>query len=257
MSIETIAQKLRNSAASATAIPPIRSHLPELDVEVAYKIQSVNTKVALEAGREIVGYKIGLTSAAVQRQLGVDQPDYGVLFADMQIGDAGEIDITGLISPRIEAEVAFVLGSAIENEDFSRDELVAAIDFAVPALEIADSRIKDWDINIVDTVADNASSGRFVLGSERRLLSEIDLELCGMVLERNGEAVAHGCGAACMGNPLNAAEWLVRTMLRQGLPVAAGNIILSGALGPMVSFDARCAYRARIGGLGEVAAQAG
>lgn len=152
----------------------------------------------------------------------------------------------------MEAEIAFVLGTDLTDERVTTVDLLRAVDHVLPAIEIVDSRIAGWDISIVDTVADNASSGLFVLGTTPRRLADVDLRLCGMVLEHAGEPVSVGAGAACLGNPLHALEWLVRTMARAGDPLRAGDVVLSGALGPMVPVTPGAAYEARISGLGSV-----
>ena len=205
-----------------------------------------------DRGERRVGAKIGLTSRAVQENFGVYQPDFGVLIDDMAVGDGVEVAIDRLLQPRVEAEIAFVLGADLPEERVTTVDLIRAVDHVLPAIEIVDSRIAGWDISIVDTVADNASSGLFVLGTTPRRLADVDLRLCGMVLEHAGEPVSVGAGAACLGNPLHAVEWLAGTMARAGDPLRAGDVVLSGALGPMVPVTPGAAYEARISGLGSV-----
>lgn len=250
--IEQAAARLRHAAQTGRTCEPVSPLLPPDDIEAAYAVQEVNTRAGLAAGRRLVGRKIGLTSAAVQRQLGVDQPDYGMLFADMAVDDGAEIAAGLVLQPRIEAEVALVLERDLPSERNSFADVIAATAFALPCLEIVGSRIADWKIGIVDTIADNASSGAFVLGSSPRPLSSLDLRLCGMVLEKNGEPVSTGVGQACLGNPLNAARWLADMMARAGRPLCAGDIILTGALGPMAPVAAGDVIDARINGLGRV-----
>lgn len=204
----------------------------------AYAVQEVNTLIALEQGRRLVGRKIGLTSTAVQQQLGVDQPDFGMLFADMEYRDGAKIDSKRLIQPKIEGEIAFVLKHDLLRADTTLSELIQAIDYVLPALEIVDSAIADWKITLVDTVADNASSGLYVLGSTPVHLSKIDLSLEGMILEKNGQYASIGVGAACLGSPLESCLWLARKMAEYGRPLLAGDVMLSGALGPMVKVEA-------------------
>jgi 2-keto-4-pentenoate hydratase len=210
--------------------------------------------VRLAHGARRTGCKIGLTARPVQRQLGVDQPDFGVLFDDMALGDGEPIRTSRLQQPKVEVEVAFVLGSDIAHERPGVVDVIDAIEYALPAIEIVGSRIADWNIRFVDTVADNASSCAYVLGSAPRRLGDFDHRLCGAVLERRGEAVAAGAGAACLGNPLNAVAWLARTMTRLGSPLRAGDLVLSGALAPMVAVRAGDVFEARINGLGSVRA---
>jgi 2-keto-4-pentenoate hydratase len=251
--ISELAERLRASYA-AEPIPPIRDELPAGDAEIAYRVQEVNTEHWLAGGRRLVGRKIGLTSAAVQRQLGVDQPDFGMLFADMSIDAGAEVAAGALLQPRVEAEIAFVLGRGLDAAEPTLADLLLAVDYALPAIEIVDSRIAGWDISITDTVADNASSGMFVLGTTPRRLDDpaLDLRLAGMVLERHGEPLVFGAGAACLGHPLHALRWLAATMVRVGRPLAAGDVVLSGALGPMVPARPGDRFEARISGLGTV-----
>ena len=218
----------------------------------AYAVQEINTQRALAEGRRLSGRKIGLTSLAVQQQLGVDQPDFGMLFADMEYQDGGDIDIGRLIQPKVEGEIAFVLGRELPHADTTLSELMRAVDHVLPALEIVDSVIQDWKITLVDTVADNASSGCYVLGKTPTLLSSLDLSLEGMVLEKNNSQAAIGVGAACMGNPLDACLWLARIMAEAGRPLQAGDVLLSGALGPMVPVQSGDHLRLRLSRLGEV-----
>jgi 2-keto-4-pentenoate hydratase len=225
------------------------------DVDAAYAIQDEGTKEAILQGRRPVGRKIGLTSAAVQAQMGVDQPDYGMLFADMEYADGATIPAGLLIQPKVEAEIAFVLGEDLLNVDVTSAQLIGAIDYALPAIEIVDSRIVDWKIGIFDTIADNASSGLYVLGSRPVKLADFDVRLCGMVMERAGQAVSFGVGAACMGNPLISSLWLARRMAQVGRPLCKGDVILSGALGPMVAAHPGDTFRVSINGLGEVNTQ--
>ena len=251
---QTIATELREIYQSRQYCAPIRTRLPDNDVAGAYAIQDINTDHWLRAGRRLVGRKIGLTSRAVQDQLGVNQPDYGMLFADMCYADGETIPCERLQQPKIEGEVAFVLGTGLDGDSLTIADVMAAVDYAVPSFEVVGSRIKDWKIGIVDTIADNASSGVFVLGTEARKLSEFDLRLCGAVVARKGEPVSTGAGAACLGNPLNATLWLARKMVEVGRPLRGGDIVLSGALGPMVNAQPGDAFTLRISGLGSVRA---
>jgi 2-keto-4-pentenoate hydratase len=248
------AKCIRDAYATGTPCAPVRDLLPDGDIEAAYAVQEENTKKWVAEGRTLVGRKIGLTSAAIQNQLGVDQPDYGMLFADMSVTNGDEVATGRLLQARIEAEIAFVLGDDLNADRLTTVDLINAIDYALPAIEIVDSRISEWDIRLTDTIADNASSGLFVLGDSPRNLSEIDLQLCDMVVDRRGETVSIGTGAACMGNPLNATRWLAETMARAGRPLSAGDIVLSGGLGPMVTAEPGDVFEARISGLGSVTA---
>lgn len=251
--IETTANALIAAGRDRAAVAPIAADFGNsADIDRAYAVQDVVTKAAIGQGRRLVGRKIGLTSKAVQAQMGVDQPDYGMLFADMEYADGDTIPAGLLIQPKVEAEIAFVLGRDLLAEDVTTAELMGAIDYALPAIEIVDSRIRDWKIGIFDTIADNASSGLYVLGSRPVQLSNFDLRLCGMVMERMGQPVSFGVGAACMGNPLIASLWLARRMAKVGRPLMAGDVILSGALGPMVAARPGDTFRVSINGLGVV-----
>ncbi|MEV0395952.1 2-keto-4-pentenoate hydratase [Polymorphospora rubra] len=251
--VDDAAALLRGAYETGTPVPPLRDAvLPVGDVDAAYAVQQAQVADWLAAGRRRVGAKVGLTSPVVQQAFGVYQPDFGVLFADMAVPDGGEVDLGGLIQPRVEAEVAFVLGADLPFERVTVADVVRATDHILPAVEIVDSRIAGWDISIVDTVADNASSGLFVLGNQPRRLSDVDLRVAGMVLEHAGEPVSVGAGAACLGNPVHAVAWLAQTLAAAGSPLAAGDVVLSGALGPMVSVTPGAAYEARISGLGSV-----
>ncbi len=251
MSPEQIAGRLRD-AYRGPPVPPLRDGLSVNDIDGADAVQAINTRYWSAAGRRIVGRKVGLTAKAVQAQLGVDQPDFGVLFDDMATPDGGVLLAGAVLQPRVEAEVAFVMAAAITDPKAPVEQVRTAIGTAVAAIEIVDSRIADWKISFADTVADNGSSAFFVLGSERRPLDGLDLWSSGMVLEINGAVASLGAGAACLGHPLEAVAWLARTLAARGDPQRAGDIVLSGALGPMVAIKPGERVRATIGGLGSV-----
>jgi 2-keto-4-pentenoate hydratase len=253
-SIQTAADQLFHAGRNNAPCAPIRTLLADGDLEAAYAVQALNTKRALAAGRRLVGRKIGLTSLAVQKQLGVGQPDYGMLFADMARGDAEDISLLDVLQPKVEAEIAFILGRDLPHEQLTAADLFRAIEYAVPAIEIVGSRVANWDIRITDTIADNASSGLYVLGSRPVKISDFDPRLCGMVMEKAGEPVSVGAGAACLGSPLNAALWLAKIMAKVGQPLSAGDTILSGALGPMAAVQPGDVFDVRIEGLGAVRA---
>lgn len=251
--IEGIAGAIR-AAYVTTPIPPIRTQLIFHEVDTAYQIQEANTLFWQSVGRRIIGCKIGLTSPAVQKQLRVNQPDFGILFADMQVPENEAISLTRVLQPRIEAEVAFELGRDIDSPEPTVSDIVSATASIMPALEIVGSRIRNWDISIVDTIADNASSGLFVLGSPRRSLDELDLREVVMKMKRRSDVVSEGRGAACLDNPLNAVAWLAGELGRRGRPLRAGDIVLSGALGPMVQVMPGDKFEASISELGTVSA---
>ncbi|KWF29931.1 2-keto-4-pentenoate hydratase [Burkholderia pseudomultivorans] len=252
--IQQVADRLRRAESSGDFIEPLHRTNAALSIDEAYAIQQINIQRRINAGSRRVGCKVGLTSAAVQRQLGVDQPDFGVLLDDMAYDDRETVPWSALSQPKIEAEVAFVIGRDIASDKPGHLDLLNAIEYVLPALEIVGSRIRDWEIGIVDTIADNASSSAFVLGNRPVKLSDVDLRLCGMVTERRGEVVSLGVGAACMGHPVNALVWLARTMAARGVPLRAGDVVLSGALGPMVNVRPGDVFDAQIQGLGAVRA---
>ncbi|OWW21641.1 2-keto-4-pentenoate hydratase [Noviherbaspirillum denitrificans] len=252
LNAEAAAALLQSAAASGKPIAPLRERLVQADMEGAYAIQEINTRSGLARGRRLAGRKIGLTSRAVQAQLGVDQPDFGMLFADMAVGDAEPVALSRLIQPKVEAEVALVIGRDLDCERHTFADILRATEFALPAIEIVDSRIEDWNIRFADTVADNASSGLFVLGGRPVKLSDFDIAACAMEMKRGEETVSRGNGRACLGSPLNAAVWLADVMVRCGRPLQAGDIVLTGALGPMVTVKAGDRFDVAIEGLGAV-----
>jgi 2-keto-4-pentenoate hydratase len=252
--VQALARRIRDAYDTGQPCPPLRAELQPGDIDAAYAIQQANTDFWLKAGRRLVGRKIGLTAKTVQRQLGVDQPDYGMLFADMLIGDGEEIPLERALQPRVEAEVALVLERDLAHEQPTVADVIMATAYAVPSIEVVGSRIANWDIKIQDTIADNASGALFVLGGPPRRLEGLDLRLCGMVMERRGEQISLGAGAACLGNPLNAAAWLARKMVEVGMPLRAGDVIMTGALGPMAAVAPGDVVEAKISGLGTVRA---
>jgi 2-keto-4-pentenoate hydratase len=251
------AEQLREARMRRQACAPIKDRFGIAGATDAYVVQNVNTQYWVENGRKIVGRKIGLTSNAVQAQMGVSQPDFGTLFADMEYSSGAEIGPDLLIQPRAEAEIAFQLGQDILDPAIPLGLFIRALDAAYASIEIVDSAIADWQIAFEDTVADNASSGVYVLSTDPISPRQTDLRLAGMVMERNGELVSLGAGAACLGHPAMAAHWLAKTMAAFGEPLHAGDIILSGALGPMVSMAPGDMISVEIGGVGSVRARLG
>jgi 2-keto-4-pentenoate hydratase len=248
--VEEIANSLWEAHTHKSTIAPIREQIGETDLGTAYAIQKRNTDRRVANGEVILGKKIGLTSFAVQKQLGVDQPDYGILFNTMEVKD-GKLAYSELVQPKAEAEIAFVLGEDLDG-DFNITDLIDAIAYATVSIEIVGSRVADWNIRITDTIADNASASHYILGDTQVSLDDLDLVGCQMKMTKNGELASEGSGAACMDNPLNAALWLAKTMATQGSPLRKGEVLLSGALGPMVPIVQGDVFEASIDGLGSV-----
>jgi 2-keto-4-pentenoate hydratase len=244
--------RLRAAAADGRPCLPVRDLIGATDVEAAYAVQALNNRDRLVAGAVVVGRKIGLTSEVVQRQLGVDQPDFGVLFADMEVPDGGVASMSRLLQPKVEAEIAFGLAADLAEGDLDDEQVRAAVAWAAPALEIVDSRVAGWDISFADTVADNASSGLYVIGAPQVDLATIDPVTVEMAMTLNGVEVSVGRGSASLGDPLVALAWLARTARDFGDPLRAGQVVLSGALGPMVAVAAGDAVTATISTLGSV-----
>jgi 2-keto-4-pentenoate hydratase len=251
---ELAALRLGGARTGRRTCVPVRDLLPAGDVAAAYAVQDAQISQRVAAGARVVGRKIGLTNPAVQRQLGVDQPDFGVLLDDMDCSTAGPISMALLLQPKIEAEIAFVLARDLDGRSISARDVKAATAHVVAALEIVDSRIANWNIAIVDTVADNASSGLFVLGEQEQPLGDLDLRALTMTMWRGEDVVSAGSGADCLGDPLAAVAWLANTVRDYGRPLRAGEVVLSGALGPMVPVAAGDEFRAEIDGIGAVSA---
>ena len=249
--IDKAAMALRQAHETNLAISPLRDDYT-LTMDNAYAIQDMNTQKWLNDGRILSGRKIGVTSKAVQEMLGVDQPDYGMLFSDMAYADGETISLSRTMQPRLEGEIAFFLGKDLNQPGITMAEVISAVEYAVAAIEIIDSRIADWNIGIMDSIADNASSGLYVLGSRPVKLDAFDHHNCEMSIEHNGQIVSSGIGAACLGNPLSACLWLAKKMAEVGRPLKAGDLVLSGALGPIVPVEANQTYILQIEGLGRV-----
>lgn len=252
IAIGEAAARLSASKESRRPCAPVRDLIGADNIAAAYAVQDRLTEVALAGRRHLIGRKIGLTARSVQRQLGVDQPDYGMLFADMEVACGEELPAADLLQPKCEAEIAFLLATDLDDERLTTADVILGIEWVLPAIEIVDSRVAGWDIAIADTIADNASAGRFVLGHTPRRIDQVDLIGCGMVMERNGEVVSTGAGIACLGSPLNATLWLAKRMAAVGRPLRRGDIVLSGALGPMVTAQPGDSFEARINGIGSV-----
>jgi 2-keto-4-pentenoate hydratase len=248
------AARLQEAADSRIPCAPVRDLLGDSDIGLAYQVQTRLIDHRVKQGARAVGRKIGLTSQAVQEQLGVSQPDFGVLFADMRCSRDGVVPMARLLQPRAEVEIAFVLAADLDDDDLDIGRVRECVGYAVAALEIVDSRVRDWDIAITDTVADNASSGMFVLGSTSVRLDDFEPAEAEMRMTKDGSPASSGTGRACLGDPLEALLWLARTARKYGAPLRRGDVVLSGALGPMVAVSAGSRIDAEISGLGQVSA---
>tara|TARA_R110001583_G_scaffold168885_2_gene321751 strand:- start:2197 stop:2979 length:783 start_codon:yes stop_codon:yes gene_type:complete len=248
--IETLGDELYHAMTTQTVVEPLTNRHPDITIENAYHIQQRMLSRRLQAGERIVGKKIGVTSAAVMNMLGVYQPDFGYLLDGMIYNGGESIDANTLIQPKAEGEIAFLLKKDLLGPGISNADVLAATECVMPCFEIVDSRIRDWKIEIQDTVADNASCGVFVLGDCAVDSRRIDLYSCGMVMEKNGDIIATGAGAAALGSPVNAVAWLANTLGHLGIGLKAGEIILSGALAAMAPAKAGDNFRMSIGGLG-------
>jgi 2-keto-4-pentenoate hydratase len=265
--VQAAVDRLAQAQASRVPCAPVRDLIGTDDLPAAYSVQQGLVQGRLATGVTVVGRKIGATSKAVQDQLGVDQPDFGYLLSDMDVSHGAApggrpISMRTLLQPRVEAEVAFRLGRDIDvpEEEITPAFVRGAVDVALPALEIVDSRIAGWDIGFTDTVADNASSGLFVIGTDAKPLARPGVEGCEpveveMSLKINGEVRSSGNGAACLGDPLEALRWLAVQAQRFGDPLRAGHLILSGALGPFVPFEPGDRVEASISGFAPLVVQ--
>ncbi|AIO33388.1 2-keto-4-pentenoate hydratase [Burkholderia cenocepacia] len=250
--LQAAADALWQARSTQQTISRVSETFDVKSVHDAYAIAEANVARAVAAGARICGKKIGLTSKTVQMQLGVDQPDYGVLFADMEFVSGAELPADQLIQPKAEGEIAIVIGRDLDEPDLTWGRFLIGLEYALPAIEIVDSAITDWNITLVDTVADNASCGRFVLGLEPRRIGDVLLAGCAMDFRHNGETASVGAGVACLGHPLTAVYWLAKKMAELGRPLRCGDVVMSGALGPMVPVTKRDRIDVEISGLGRV-----
>jgi 2-oxopent-4-enoate/cis-2-oxohex-4-enoate hydratase len=248
--IESLGDELYAALRGCSFVEPLTNRHADITIADAYRIQQRMLARRLEAGERVVGKKIGVTSAAVMNMLGVYQPDFGYMLDGMIVAQGESIAMSTLIQPKAEGEIAFILKRDLMGPGLSNADVLAATECVMPCFEIVDSRIRDWKIKIQDTVADNASCGVFVLGDNAVDPRRVDLSTCGMVLEKNGEIIATGAGAAALGSPVNAVAWLANTLGRLGIPLKAGEVILSGALAAMFPAQAGDNFRVTIGGLG-------
>jgi 2-keto-4-pentenoate hydratase len=255
--LHQLADRLYEAQSSRQPIDSLAKSNPGLTEENAYEIQMSNVGRGLKEGGRIVGYKIGLTSREAQKQFQVFKPDYGHLFNSMAVLEEEEIAVQRLIQPKIEGEIAFILGRDLKGPGITLVDVLRSVEYATVALEIVDSRIRDWKITAVDTIADNGSSALFVLGGKKTLADRFDFRSVGMALSRNGEVLVTGSGAAVMGNPLSALVFLANEMGRRDRALLAGDVVLSGSLSSMLPVSAGNAFSCEIAGLGGVAVRFG
>ena len=248
--IEQLGDELYQALTQRQMLEPLTERHPDITIEDAYAIQQKMLARRLAAGERVVGKKIGVTSKAVMDMLGVFQPDFGWLTDGMVYNEGEAVPMARLIQPKAEGEIAFILKRSLKGPGVSVADVLAATEGVMACFEIVDSRIQDWKIKIQDTVADNASCGVFVLGDRLVDVRDVDLTTCGMVLEKNGEIVATGAGAAALGHPANAVAWLANTLGARGIALEAGEVVLSGSLGIMVPVQAGDNLRVTIGGIG-------
>jgi len=252
MEINEIAGELLAAYTSREPVEPLTGRYEDLTLDDAYEIQRLQVSRWLEDGAQVRGHKVGLTSAAMQRQMGVDSPDYGVLLDRMFWREHEPVPASAFIQPRVEPEMAFVLDGSLTGPGVTVADAIAAVGYVLPALELIDSRIKDWKIGLADTIADNASSGGVVLGSTPRALDEVDLRLSGCNLVRNGELAGTGAGGAVLGSPLSSLVWLANTLGAQGVGLEAGQVILPGSITASIPVAAGDVVTATFAGLGSV-----
>jgi 2-oxopent-4-enoate/cis-2-oxohex-4-enoate hydratase len=249
--VEEFGDELYRALRGRQTVSPLTTRVPDITIDDAYLISRRLVERRLADGERVIGKKIGVTSKVVQRALDVHQPDFGWLTDRMRYESGAELPIgTELIQPRAEGEIAFVLARDLVGPGVTPADVVAATAHVVPCFEIVDSRITDWKIRIADTVADNASSGLFALGSEPADPRRVDFVTCGIVVEKNGEIISTGAGAAALGSPLVCVAWLANTLARFDVPLRAGDVILSGSLVPLEPVRPGDRMRCTIGGIG-------
>jgi 2-keto-4-pentenoate hydratase len=250
-----LAGRLWQAEQTGVPVEPLTKRQPGLEIKDAYAIQSLNIDRHIARGARVCGRKVGLTSRPMQELLGVTEPDYGVLLDHMFVEDGDEVDLSRLLQPRVEAELAFVMAEDLAGPGVTAARALTAIAGALPAVEIVDSRVADWQIGLVDTVADNASSGLLVVGGHLRKVTDIDLRLVGVMVTRHGELVDTGAGAAVLGNPARCVAWLANKLASFGASLRAGDIILPGAVHRMIGVRPGDVFRAEFAYLGTVTAR--
>ncbi len=250
-----LADELERAERDRVAIDPLVARHPDIDVVDAYEIQLINIRRRLESGARVVGHKVGLSSKAMQQMMGVDEPDYGHLLAEMEVYEDVPVEADRYLFPRVEVEVGFILGADLPGADCTEEDVLAATVAFAPSIELIDSRIKDWNIGLADTISDNASSAGFVLGKERVAPKDIDIKSIDAVLTRNGEVVAEGRSDAVLGDPVIAVAWLARKVASFGVRLKAGDVVLPGSCTRAIDARPGDAFHAEFAGLGSVRLQ--
>jgi 2-keto-4-pentenoate hydratase len=249
---EIVAGRLWEASERKVPCAPIRNELGKDNIIGAYRVQYANAKKRIANGDAHVGFKVGMTSAAVQQQLGYFEPNFGHLFGSCEYLNGASVPNRSLIQPRAEGEIAFVLNKDLIDVRLRLSDVVRSVDYAVCSIELLDSRITGWDIGPADSIADNGSGGAHVLGMFPRKVTDCDLTLCGMIGKKNGRIESLGVGAASMTNPLLAVLWLAEKLAQTDRPLRAGDVVLSGSLGPIVALAPGDAFEVEIGGFGSV-----
>ncbi|MGI9219592.1 MAG: 2-keto-4-pentenoate hydratase [Woeseiaceae bacterium] len=250
--IEELGDELYQALCERTVVEPVTKRHPDVSIDAAYQVSARMLNRRIAAGEKLVGRKVGLTNKAVQGFFGIDHPDFGNLTNAMQFSDGADVPISDLlIQPKVEGEIAIVLKHDLNGPDVSVADVLEAVDYAAPCFEIVDSRIRDWRIKIADTIADNGSSALFVLGEQHEDPRDLDLRDCRMALRADGEIVSEGTGAAALGSPLGCVAWLANALSQYNDGLQAGDIILSGSLGPVIEARPGTAMQLSIGGIGE------
>jgi len=247
-----LAAGLADAERSRVPITPLTAAHPDIDVVDAYEIQLINIRARLDDGARVIGHKVGLSSEAMQKMMGVDEPDYGHLLADMEVFEDIPVDTSKFLFPRVEVEVGFILADDLPGAGCTEDDVLAATAAYVPSIELIDTRIRDWKIALCDTIADNASSAGWVLGPQRVSPKDIDIKTIDAVLTRNGEVVAEGRSDAVLGNPVTAVAWLARKVDSFGVRLKAGDIVLPGSCTRAIDARPGDKFVADFAGLGSV-----
>ncbi|TSD95656.1 2-keto-4-pentenoate hydratase [Skermania sp. ID1734] len=250
-----IAERLAQAELDRAPIRPLTDSYPGIDVVDAYEIQLINIRRRLADGARVVGHKVGLSSKAMQQMMGVDEPDYGHLLADMEVTEDEPVDTSRYCYPRVEVEVGFVLGADLPGAECTEADVLAATESFAPSIELIDSRIVDWKIKLADTISDNASSAGFVLGKQRVATDAIDIKAIDAVLTRNGERIAEGRSDAVLGDPVIAVAWLARKVAGFGVRLKAGDIVLPGSCTRAIDARPGDSFHAEFSGLGSVSLQ--